>query len=425
MTTTTPPSAGTTPTPDGRAGLGAGPGAGPGDDLEQDGTRQPAWVVVAGREVLVKLTDRNFVVTTIVTLVLLAGSFGLQVLLGGGTDEVRAVASGPQSRQVLEQVGQLAGQRGESMTVTVTDAASADAVTQAVRDKGADVGLVHDGTTWRLVGNDTPDAGLTALVREAVSSRTLATNAAAAGTSVEALTAGSAVSVDVLDPSSDTAVSYIVALAFAFLFYLASLLFGMTIASSVVEEKQSRVVEILVSAVPVRQLLVGKVAGNTLLALAQMVAFVGVGLVGLSFTSYRTLLPSLAGASGWFLVFFLAGFVALACLWAVAGSLATRNEDLQSTTPVLTTLLIATMMIGLLGKGLVLTVASYVPVVSTVAMPIRLFQGEASWWEPVLSLLVTLAFAAAAVVVGERLYRRTVLQTQRRMSLREALKAEG
>jgi len=177
-----------------------------------------------------------------------------------------------------------------------------------------------------------------------------------------------------------------------------------------------------VSSVSVRQLLLGKVAGNTVLAMLQMVLFVGIGLVGVSVTDYRTILPSLAAASGWFLVFFLAGFVALACLWAAAGSLATRNEDLQSTTPALTTVLVTTMFVGLVGQGTVQVVASYVPIVSTIAMPQRLFAGTASWWEPVLSLAITCSVAFGAVVLGERLYSRSLLQTQRKLSVREALR---
>ncbi len=69
-------------------------------------------------------------------------------------------------------------------------------------------------------------------------------------------------------------------LVFAFLFYLSVLTFGMSIAQSVVEEKQSRVIELLVAALPVRWLLAGKVLGNTVMALGQIVVILGAGLVG-------------------------------------------------------------------------------------------------------------------------------------------------
>jgi len=387
--------------------------------------RSPAWVVVAGREIHVKLTDRNFLVSTLVTLVLLAGALVFQIVVGSRGNDMSMAVSGPGARQVVEQVEQQPASGKDPGTMTVRDYADGAAVAQAVRDDKADAGLVHESAGWHLVGKTGTDSKLAASIGQAVQRTTLAQNATAAGTTVEALTKGGDVRLDVLEPEDNADLKLVVGIIFAFLFYMASLLFGMAIASSVVEEKQSRVVEILVSAIPLRQLLLGKVLGNTALALGQMALFLGVGLIGMSFTSFSSLMPSIAASAGWFLVFFLAGFFALACLWAVAGSLATRNEDLQSTTPLLTTVLVGALMVGFVGAGLVRTIGSYVPIVSVVAMPQRLLAGDATWWEPILSLLVTLAFAAFAVVVGERLYRRSVMQTQRRLTIREAMRAEG
>ena len=387
--------------------------------------RSPAWVVVAGREIHVKLTDRNFLVSTLVTLVLLAGALAFQIVVGSRSNDMSMAVSGPGARQVVEQVEQQPASGKDPGTMTVRDYADGAAVPQAVRDDKADAGLVHESAGWRLVGKTGTDSKLAASIGQAVQRTILAQNATAAGTTVEALTKGGDVRLDVLEPEDNADLKLVVGIIFEFLFYMASLLFGMAIASSVVEEKQSRVVEILVSAIPLRQLLLGKVLGNTALALGQMALFLGVGLIGMSFTSFSSLMPSIAASAGWFLVFFLAGFFALACLWAVAGSLATRNEDLQSTTPLLTTVLVGALMVGFVGAGLVRTIGSYVPIVSVVAMPQRLLAGDATWWEPILSLLVTLAFAAFAVVVGERLYRRSVMQTQRRLTIREAMRAEG
>lgn len=387
--------------------------------------RSPVWAVVAGREVRVKLTDRNFIISTLVTLVLLAGSLVLQVVLGSRGNDLSVAVSGPGARDVIQQVDQRADERKDAVSMTIADFPDGASVAQAIREEKADAGLVHEAGGWRLVGKTGTDSTLAASVREVVQRTTLAQNAAAAGSTVQALTQGGEVRLDVLEPKDDAGVAAVAGFVFAFLFYLASLLFGMAIASSVVEEKQSRVVEILVTAVPLRQLLMGKVLGNTALALGQMALFLGVGLIGMSFTSFASFLPSVAASAGWFLVFFLAGFVALACLWAVAGSLATRNEDLQSTTPMLTTLLIGALMVGFVGEGTIRTIGSYVPIISTVAMPQRLLAGEAAWSEPVVSLLLTLAFAALAVVVGERLYRRSVMQTQRRLTIREAIRADA
>ena len=133
----------------------------------------------------------------------------------------------------------------------------------------------------------------------------------------------------------DGMVGYFAGLGFAVLFMMSSMIYGMQIASSVIEEKQSRIVEILVAVIPVRQLLAGKVIGNTVIAFGQMVLLLGVTLIGVSFTPVTGALPNLSSGVGWFLAFFLAGFLALACIWA-AGALGTRSEDLNQTSQPLT-----------------------------------------------------------------------------------------
>jgi hypothetical protein len=133
-------------------------------------------------------------------------------------------------------------------------------------------------------------------------------------------------------PSKNTDLALASSTAFALLFFLTTFLFGMAIAQSVVEEKQSRIVEILVAAVPVRVLLAGKVLGNTALALGQIALFVAVGLAGASVAGQSGLVSLLLRSSLSFLIFFLLGFLLLACLWAAAGALANRQEDLQATT---------------------------------------------------------------------------------------------
>ncbi|HET8601983.1 MAG TPA: ABC transporter permease [Segeticoccus sp.] len=386
--------------------------------------RESPWVVVLSREVMVKLTDKTFILSTAFTLVLLVGVLGVQAFLAGRSHDVTLGVAGQQATSVAHQVDRLTAQRDEAMTVEVRRSGSVAAVEQAVRDGDVDAGLVHDGSGWRLIGKSGKDDKLAGAVNDVVQQDVLQRAADRAGTTVAALKAGSDVRYDLLSVDANRAgFAKAVGFALAMLFYMAAIGFGMMIAGSVVEEKQSRVVEILVTAIPVRQLLFGKVVGNTLLAMAQMALFVGVGLVGLTFTDYAKFLTAISTPVVWFVMFFVAGFVALACIWAVAGSLATRHEDLQATTTPLTMCLVIAFIAGLSLEGVGQVVASYVPVVSTIVMPMRLLQGTAAWWEPVLALLVTAAFAVVTVTLGERLYRRSLLQTQGRMTYRQALRA--
>ena len=119
--------------------------------------------------------------------------------------------------------------------------------------------------------------------------------------------------VELLDPDTTNAgLRYLVAIGFGVVFLLAASLFGGTIAQSVVEEKQTRVVELLISAIPTRALLAGKVIGNTVLAMAQILVLAAIAVVGLTVTGQSEVLQGLGAPIAWFAVFFLFGFILLA-----------------------------------------------------------------------------------------------------------------
>lgn len=284
-----------------------------------------------------------------------------------------------------------------------------------MRDDAVEVGLVPaDPTGWQLIGKTSEnDDDATTYITAAAQQIALQRNAAEAGVSLDELGRGAAVNYELLEKGAvDPGLSKIVAFVFAFLFYLASVLFGMSIAQSVVEEKQNRIVEILASAMPLRQLLIGKVAGNTVLAFAQLALFVGAGLAGLAATGKGAQLGQIAGAAGWFIVFFLVGFLALASLWAVAGSPATRSEDLQSTATPLSMLIMIVLFAGIFLDGTGRVIASYIPITSIVAMPSRLAEGTAAWWELFLALALMAVATYGIVIVAEKIYRRSLMRTK-------------
>lgn len=408
-------------------------------DREQ--STEAAWRIVAGREIVVKLRDRNFIISTLTTIAIFIAAFGVSLLLGGRDDATTVAVTSGEAAAVVRAAdaasgevpgggdddngtatgtGPAAAMHAELEVLEVSDRAAAE---QAVLDGDADAALLGGPGAWTLLGSDGVDSGISVGIGAVIAADALERNAAAAGTSVGELTAGSTVEVELLEPegATDEGVQVVAGFVFVFLFYMAAILFGYAIANSVVEEKQSRIVEILAAAIPLRQLLVGKVVGATVLALGQMVLFVAIGLIGLTFTEYTTLLPSLAGAAGWYLVLFVIGFVALACLFAVAGAMATRAEDVQSTSSPLLTLIMVASFGGLFLQGTWQVVASYVPLMSTVTMPIRLVEGSAAWWEPVVAAVITLAAAALVMVVAERVYRRSIMQTGGKLTYRQAL----
>jgi ABC-2 type transport system permease protein len=378
------------------------------------------WALVARREIATKLVDRTFLVGTFVTIAIIAGLVLIQAVMAQRGNDYRLVSTSADvamARSVAERAPAL----DDAVRVTVKEVPDEAAARDALEQESADAWLVSGDDGWRIVGQDEVSSDLEAVATTVVREETLEANAKAAGTTVEVLTRGAVLKTEVLVGDIEQR-DFAAAMGFAlaFLFYLASVGFGAALAGSVVEEKESRIVEIIATKIPVRQLLAGKVLGNTALAVLQMALYGVIGVVGLSFTSYGALLPTVTGALGWFLVFFLVGFLVIACLWAVAGALASRNEDLQSTSMPITMVLLAIFFGSLFLDGTAQVVFSYVPPASAVLMPLRVLDGSAAWWEPFVSLAILLVAAGLVVLVAERLYRRSLLQTQGRISMRQA-----
>ncbi len=208
-------------------------------------------------------------------------------------------------------------------------------------------------------------------------------------------------------------------------FGLLFLVFGMggiAIAQSTVTEKQTRIVEILVSTVPVRALLAGKIAGHSLLTIGQVLVLAVLAPVALRLGGHTDLLSVLAPAVGWFVPFMLLGFVLLAAMWAVAGSVVSRQEDLGSSTSlVMLFVMLPYFAVVFFGDDPgVLAVLSYVPFSAPVGMPVRLFTGDAQVWEAVASLGVLVAALVVIVLLASRVYSGALLQTRGRIGLAQA-----
>lgn len=266
-------------------------------------------------------------------------------------------------------------------------------------------------------------AALTQTVQQAM----LARNAAAAGVTLAELSSGTQVTtVDLAAAAGATTrepiVTFFLGFVLAMLFYMAALMFGQQISTSVVEEKQSRLVEVLAAMIPLRQLLAGKVLGNTLIAFGQILLISVVTIVGLRFTTLSIDLTGLTTALLWYVAFFVVGFLALASLYAVAGALASRNEDLAATTMPMTIALVIVLIVGLQATGTLQQVLSFVPIASTVVMPLRILDGDYALWEPIVALLLVLAFCAVAVWLGARIYERAVMHTTGTLTWRQALR---
>lgn len=358
------------------------------------GAPQAIWLV-AEREIGSKLRSKAFVIST---AILFVGALAL-VIWGG----FQAANSSGTPVAVTADAQQYVAQ---AQGLDVTDAA----------DRAEAEALVADGEVdAAVVGDASSPVGFTIVAESSPPTQLL-------------LQLAQVPPVELLSPDdTNAALGYIAAIGFGVVFLLAASLFGGTIAQSVVEEKQTRVVELLISAIPVRSLLAGKVIGNTILAMGQILILAAIAVIGLTVTDQTALLQGLGGPIAWFAIFFLFGFILLASLFAAAASMVSRQEDIGSTTMPITMLVMAPyfLVIFFNDNPLVLGIMSYVPFSAPVGMPMRIFLGDAQWWEPLLSLAILVATCVVAILVAARIYQNSLLRMGGRVKLTEALAEPG
>jgi ABC-2 type transport system permease protein len=192
-----------------------------------------------------------------------------------------------------------------------------------------------------------------------------------------------------------------------------------------VEEKASRVVEVVLSRVPAHRLLAGKVLGIGALGVIQVAV-----LAGAIYLAARRLLPAEAlPALGWDLVlpviaWFLIGFTFYAVIYAALGATVTRQEDLQGVGMIPVLLILPGYLIALMATGspdaLLVEVASFVPVTSPFVMPVRAAVAGIPAWEVAVSVAILLVTTWLTIRWAGRVYSGAILSIGQRVRLRDA-----
>ncbi|WP_309067721.1 ABC transporter permease [Microbacterium sp.] len=353
---------------------------------------QGVWLV-AEREIGGKLRSRSFLISTAILLLLaLAGVLWMGFQAGSaGTTQIAATSD-------------VAAELPDADGLEVTP----------IADRSEAEALVSDGTVEAALLADPASPTGVLIIAEQEAPDALVSLLSVAPT------------IELLDPEADDEgpMRYILGIIFGVVFMGAAITFGSPITMSVIEEKQTRVIEILISAIPARVLLAGKVLGNAILAIGQILLLITVAVIGLVVTGQTDVLQGLGTPIVWFAVFFLFGFLLLAAMFAAAGSLVSRQEDSGPTlTPVMWLTMIPYFLVLFLGENPVaMAIMSYVPFSAPVAMPIRLFFGDAMWWEPLVSLAIMLATCLVVIALGAKIYENSLLRMGARVKLSEALK---
>ena len=200
--------------------------------------------------------------------------------------------------------------------------------------------------------------------------------------------------------------------------------YGAMVLNGVVEEKASRVVEVLLARIPARSLLAGKITGIGLLGLGQVAVTAVAALVAATTISGVDLPAVRGGVLAWAVVWFVLGYAFYTTVFGALGSLASRPEDAQSAAGPVSVLLILVYFVSFAAIGSPDTTwaraISWLPITAPIAMPTRIAMGAAAWWEPALAAVLTLAAIAGLVVLGGRIYTNAVLHNGPTLKLRDA-----
>jgi ABC-2 type transport system permease protein len=389
-------------------------------------TDRGAWRLVAARDFTVRLRDKGFFISTAITLTVLSVFILLRAFGGGSTPSFDLAITGTEPDRIdalAEQITSAADRRGVDVTIrSYDDESSAQA---AVLEGRVDAVLQATGV---LTGDASVPAQLTQVVQDAAV-RVRLTEALAEGGAtreeIDTLLSQPSIEVRTLQPQdpnrdANAGIAFIaVLLAYGQLFG-----YGVWVATGVIEEKASRVVEILLSAIRPRQLLAGKIAGIGLLGIVQL-AGIATFAITLSLATGALELPGTAvGIALVVLAWFVMGFTFYAGLFAVSGSLVSRMEELQNALVPINLIIFVSFFISIGAlenpDSTLSIVASVLPVSSALAMPVRIALGSATAAQIALSIALLLAGTAALVPLSARLYAGAVLKTGSRVKLRDA-----
>jgi ABC-2 type transport system permease protein len=384
----------------------------------------PAQLVrlVAGREISTRVRDKGFLIGSAVLILVIVGMLVFQIAMNSGSDttKIGVVGGSPAVTQALQAQGSSMG-----TDVRVTGYDDEAAARSAVNDGDVDAALLSPVGAQPELLVKSGGGQVETMVQGAVQGLAVSQQLAQAGVTLQA---PPQLGVVALDPNADADVeAAVVAAVGVFLLYGLLILFCQFVAQGVVEEKSSRVVELLLATMRPWQLLAGKIIGLGLLGLAQMLVIAVIGVAGALAFDVVNLPGRLIGTVVIVLAWFVIGYAFYASVFAAAASLVSRQEDLGSVITPASLLLVAGFVISIQAAqdptGTLATVTSFVPGLSPLVMPVREAAGAADWWEVVIAVVLMLVSIAVIVLIGGRVYSGALLRTGGRIKLREALQA--
>ncbi len=381
----------------------------------------PAVFLVARREVRMRLRSRIFIGGTIVMSAFVVVGILAASVLGGRTNPVRIGFSG--GSQALER-SFVASAGALGTKVTVSEVSDVTAAKAEITAGTLDVLVIGSATAPTAVAKDAvpPD------VESALSLAAEAARLSDAGLSPAAVRSAMAlVPIQLLQPpNSKDQQNRVASLALGVILWIALGQYGNLVAQGVVEEKATRIMEILLATVPPSRLLAGKIIGIGLVGLLQLAI---VGGVALTMVQARNLvaipalgLEAILGDIFWFLL----GFLFYASAYAAVASLVSRQEELQGAVGPISILQIAGYLLMYASlpspNSTVATVASLLPPFAPILMPVRMAATNVPLWEVGLGAALTIVSIGGLTWLAGRIYSNAAMRIGARVRLVDAFR---
>jgi ABC-2 type transport system permease protein len=383
-------------------------------------TDRRAVYLTARREVDERIRSRAYLISTVIQIAVVVAIVVIAAASEGGAEEfdVGTVGAAPAAIAEAAQAKQEAFD-AELQVDAYPDEAAART---AIEDGEIDAALVDS----RLLSDGDPPTTLAALLQQASADVSSTEQLQRAGLTESEITAALEPEPLTVEPLGGESGAAGVAFVSSLLLYVALLSAGIAVSMGVVEEKATRVVEVILSAIRPIHLLAGKVLGIGLISLLQVAVVIGAGLLAALPTGLLDLPDSVASTALLIALFFVLGYLLYACAFAVAGALVSRQEDLQSTSAPLSLVLIAGYLVAISVSNspdsTLAVVGTFLPPLAPMIVPSRAAHDALPAGELVLSIVLLLAASALLLWLAARIYDRAALQMGAPIKLLQALR---
>jgi ABC-2 type transport system permease protein len=403
------------------------------------------WLI-AKREYLERVRTKAFLISTILIPLLMGGGIIASVVANGRAKSTSHITVVSRDQQLaLDLQSELQTGKDSRMTVEVISPPGADTrkvldgeladkeldgylwITPAAQPSGRPTFAYTPRSTGDIVTKDTISSGLrTVLMRERLAHQGMVS------AEVESLMQPVEVDTTQAGKNADTTSSFVAIYVLFFLMYMVIMLYGMNVARSIIEEKTSRVFEVLLATIKPEEMMAGKMIGVGSVGLTQ----IGVWLITAILLTSTSLIPSIAGGNVhvslnamqiiFFVVYFILGFLLYSSIAAALGAMVNSEQELQQLNMFLVMPLAACMFsLGIVisnPSGPLSRIISLIPFCTPLIMYLRISLAMPPAWEIALSIVLMILTIYAILWVASRIYRVGILMYGKKPNLPEILR---